>query len=86
VIKFITVRMKEEKRLAKVKASRDTKGSGSAQADAQRRSSRRLRRPEDPPAAAAETEEEKEASRCAPAEHVAFRRAARTAAQGLILR
>jgi small subunit ribosomal protein S6 len=61
VIKFITVRMdEEEKRLAKVKAIRDTKVKRSAQ-------------PIAAPvhAAAAETEEEKKPVAAAPAEHVA---------------
>ena len=70
VIKFITVRMdEEEKRLAKVKAIRDTKVKRSAQPVAA---------PVHAPAAAhdtdaakAETEEEKKPVAAAPAEHVA---------------
>ncbi len=76
VIKFITVRMdEEEKRLAKVKAIRDTKVKRSAQP---------IAAPVQAPAAApdadaakAETEEEKKPVAAAPAEHVAIRRAAR---------
>ncbi|WP_158944405.1 30S ribosomal protein S6 [Granulicella sp. S190] len=60
VIKFITVRMdEEEKRLAKVKAIRDTKVKRSAQPIAA------------PVHAAVETEEEKKPVAAAPAEHVA---------------
>jgi small subunit ribosomal protein S6 len=68
VIKFITVRMdEEEKRLAKVKALRDTKVKRSAQPIAQ---------PQQAPAAAeatnvSETEEEKKPVAAAPAAHVA---------------
>jgi small subunit ribosomal protein S6 len=70
VIKFITVRMdEEEKRLAKVKAIRDTKVKRSAQP---------IAAPVQAPAAApdadatkAETEEEKKPVAAAPAEHVA---------------
>ena len=71
VIKFITVRMdEEEKRLAKVKAIRDTKV---------KRSSQPIAAPVQAPAAApdaaaapaaAETEEEKKPVAAAPAEHV----------------
>ena len=60
VIKFITVRMdEEEKRLAKVKAIRDTKVKRSAQPAAA------------PVHAAADTDEEKKPVAAAPAEHVA---------------
>jgi small subunit ribosomal protein S6 len=66
VIKFITVRMdEEEKRLAKVKAIRDTKVKRSAQP---------IAAPVQAPAAAApdaDTEEEKKPVAAAPAEHVA---------------
>jgi small subunit ribosomal protein S6 len=70
VIKFITVRMdEEEKRLAKVKAIRDTKVKRSAQP---------IAAPVQAPAAApdadaakAESEEEKKPVAAAPAEHVA---------------
>jgi len=65
VIKFITVRMdEEEKRLAKVKAIRDTKVKRSAQP---------IAAPVHAPVAAAEvdTEEEKKPVAAAPAEHVA---------------
>jgi small subunit ribosomal protein S6 len=66
VIKFITVRMdEEEKRLAKVKAIRDTKVKRSAQP---------IAAPVHAPAAAApdaDTEEEKKPVAAAPAEHVA---------------
>jgi small subunit ribosomal protein S6 len=69
VIKFITVRMdEEEKRLAKVKAIRDTKV---------KRSSQPIAAPVQAPAAtpdadtAAEAEEEKKPVVAAPAEHVA---------------
>jgi small subunit ribosomal protein S6 len=66
VIKFITVRMdEEEKRLAKVKAIRDTKVKRSAQP---------IAAPVHTPAAAApdaDTEEEKKPVAAAPAEHVA---------------
>ncbi|MBB5344966.1 30S ribosomal protein S6 [Tunturibacter empetritectus] len=70
VIKFITVRMdEEEKRLAKVKAIRDTKVKRSAQP---------IAAPVQAPAAApdadaakAETEEEKKPVAAAPVEHVA---------------
>jgi small subunit ribosomal protein S6 len=66
VIKFITVRMdEEEKRLAKVKAIRDTKIKRSAQP---------IAAPVQAPAAAApgaDTEEEKKPVAAAPAEHVA---------------
>jgi small subunit ribosomal protein S6 len=68
VIKFITVRMdEEEKRLAKVKAIRDTKVKRSAQP---------IAAPAQAPAAApdadaaVETEEEKKPVAAAPAEHV----------------
>jgi small subunit ribosomal protein S6 len=66
VIKFITVRMdEEEKRLAKVKAIRDTKVKRSAQP---------IAAPVQAPAAAApdaDAEEEKKPVAAAPAEHVA---------------
>jgi small subunit ribosomal protein S6 len=66
VIKFITVRMdEEEKRLAKVKAIRDTKVKRSAQP---------IAAPVQAPAAAApdaDTEEEKKPVAAAPVEHVA---------------
>ena len=72
VIKFITVRMdEEEKRLAKIKAIRDTKVKRSAQPAAQAA----------PPVSsdtttAAETDEEKKTAAAAPAEHVASETAA----------
>ena len=72
VIKFITVRMdEEEKRLAKIKAIRDTKVKRSAQPAAQAA----------PPVSsdtttAAETDEEKKPAAAAPAEHVASETAA----------
>ena len=63
VIKFITVRMdEEEKRLAKVKAIRDTKVKRSAQP---------IAAPVQAPVAASDVEEEKKPVAAAPAEHVA---------------
>src|SRR3984957_3142839 len=63
VIKFITVRMdEEEKRLAKVKAIRDTKVKRSAQP---------ISAPVHAPAAAPDVEEEKKPVAAAPPEHVA---------------
>jgi small subunit ribosomal protein S6 len=74
VIKFITVRMdEEEKRLAKVKAIRDTKVKRSAQPIAQPHQPHQApaAAPDvDTPAPAAETEEEKKPVATAPAEHV----------------
>ncbi len=80
VIKFITVRMdEEEKRLAKVKAIRDTKVKRSAQPIAQPVQSQASAPASAPDApaesqtaapAAAETEEEKTPAAAAPAEHV----------------
>jgi small subunit ribosomal protein S6 len=73
VIKFITVRMdEEEKRLAKIKAIRDTKVKRSAQPIAQPVQAPVVASPDAEtaaPAAAAETEEEKKPA--ASAEHVA---------------
>ena len=79
VIKFITVRMdEEEKRLAKVKAIRDTKVKRSAQPIAQPiqpQASAPAAAPDaqaaTPAAPAAETEQEKKPVAAAPAEHVA---------------
>jgi small subunit ribosomal protein S6 len=72
VIKFITVRMdEEEKRLAKVKAIRDTKVKRSAQPIAQSHQAPAAAPDADTAApAAAETEEEKKPVAAAPAEHV----------------
>jgi small subunit ribosomal protein S6 len=74
VIKFITVRMdEEEKRLAKVKAIRDTKVKRSAQPIAQPHQAPAAAPDVDthaPAAAAAETEDEKKPVATAPAEHV----------------
>jgi small subunit ribosomal protein S6 len=72
VIKFITVRMdEEEKRLAKVKAVRDTKVKRSAQPITQPPQQAPAATPDaDTPAGAAETEEEKKPVAAAPAEHV----------------
>jgi small subunit ribosomal protein S6 len=74
VIKFITVRMdEEEKRLAKIKAIRDTKVKRSSQPIAQPQQASVAAPDVDPPAAApvaAETEEEKKPVAAAPAEHV----------------
>jgi small subunit ribosomal protein S6 len=74
VIKFITVRMdEEEKRLAKVKAIRDTKVKRSAQPIAQPHQAPAAAPNVDahaPAAAASETEEEKKPVATAPAEHV----------------
>jgi small subunit ribosomal protein S6 len=72
VIKFITVRMdEEEKRLAKVKAIRDTKVKRSAQPIAAPVQAPAAAPDVDAaPAAAAETEEEKKPVAAAPAEHV----------------
>jgi small subunit ribosomal protein S6 len=72
VIKFITVRMdEEEKRLAKVKAIRDTKVKRSAQPIAAPVQAPAAAADVDAaPAAAAETEEEKKPVAAAPAEHV----------------
>jgi small subunit ribosomal protein S6 len=70
VIKFITVRMdEEEKRLAKVKAIRDTKVKRSAQPIAAPVHAHAAA--PDADAAKAETEEEKKPVAAAPAEHVA---------------
>jgi small subunit ribosomal protein S6 len=67
VIKFITVRMdEEEKRLAKVKAIRDTKVKRSAQPIAQSHQAPAAA----PDADSAATEEEKKPVAAAPAEHV----------------
>ena len=67
VIKFITVRMdEEEKRLAKIKAIRDTKVKRSAQPIAQAPQASAASEP-----TAAETEEEKKPVVAAPAESVA---------------
>jgi small subunit ribosomal protein S6 len=73
VIKFITVRMdEEEKRLAKVKAIRDTKVKRSAQPIAAPAQAPAATPDTDAtPAAKAETEEEKKPVAAAPAEHVA---------------
>ena len=66
VIKFITVRMdEEEKRLAKVKALRDSKVKRSAQPIAPAQHA-----PAAEATAAAETDEEKKPAAAAPAEHV----------------
>jgi small subunit ribosomal protein S6 len=71
VIKFITVRMdEEEKRLAKVKAIRDTKVKRSAQPIAPVQAPAAAPDVDAAPAAAAETEEEKKPVAAAPAEHV----------------
>jgi small subunit ribosomal protein S6 len=72
VIKFITVRMdEEEKRLAKVKAVRDTKVKRSAQPIAQAQHAPAAAAAPDADApAAAEAEEEKKPVAAAPAEHV----------------
>ena len=68
VIKFITVRMdEEEKRLAKVKAIRDTKVKRSAQPIAAPVQAQ----PQPAAAAEADPEEEKKPVAAAPAEHVA---------------
>jgi len=68
VIKFITVRMdEEEKRLAKVKAIRDTKVKRSAQPIAQPQQTAHA----EAPAATAETDDEKKPAAAAPAEHAA---------------
>jgi small subunit ribosomal protein S6 len=65
VIKFITVRMdEEEKRLAKVKAIRDTKVKRSAQPIAQAQHA-----PATEATVVSETEEEKKPAAAAPAEH-----------------
>jgi small subunit ribosomal protein S6 len=65
VIKFITVRMdEEEKRLAKIKAIRDTKVKRSAQPSAQA-----AQAPVSDAAAATENDEEKKPAAAAPAEH-----------------
>jgi len=70
VIKFITVRMdEEEKRLAKVKAIRDTKVKRSAQPIAAPVQAHAAA--PDADAAKAETEEEKKPVAAAPAEHIA---------------
>ena len=67
VIKFITVRMdEEEKRLAKVKALRDTKVKRSAQPIAQAQPT-----PATEATAVSETEDEKKPAAAAPAEHAA---------------
>jgi small subunit ribosomal protein S6 len=72
VIKFITVRMdEEEKRLAKVKAIRDTKVKRSAQPAAQAPHA-----PSSEVTAATEADEEKKPAATAPAEHVASETAA----------
>jgi small subunit ribosomal protein S6 len=75
VIKFITVRMdEEEKRLAKVKAIRDTKVKRSAQPIAQPvhpQPTAPSAAPDAEPAPLAETEEEKKPATAASAEHVA---------------
>jgi small subunit ribosomal protein S6 len=64
VIKFITVRMdEEEKRLAKIKAIRDTKVKRSAQPSAQTQQAPTSE------ATAAEAEDEKKPAAAAPAEH-----------------
>jgi len=71
VIKFITVRMdEEEKRLAKVKAIRDTKVKRSAQPIAQPQHAPAAAAPDANAPAAAEAEEEKKPVAAAPAEHV----------------
>jgi small subunit ribosomal protein S6 len=75
VIKFITVRMdEEEKRLAKIKAIRDTKVKRSSQPIAQPHQAPATAAPDvDTPVAApvaAETEEEKTPVAAAPVEHV----------------
>jgi small subunit ribosomal protein S6 len=75
VIKFITVRMdEEEKRLAKVKAIRDTKVKRSAQPIAQSHQTPAAAPDVDaapaPAAAASQTEEEKKPVATAPAQHV----------------
>ena len=72
VIKFITVRMdEEEKRLAKVKAIRDTKVKRSAQPAAQAAPA-----PVSEVTPATEADEEKKPAAAAPAEHVASETAA----------
>jgi small subunit ribosomal protein S6 len=72
VIKFITVRMdEEEKRLAKVKAIRDTKVKRSAQPIAQTQQA-----PAADATAVAETDEEKKPAAAVPAEHVSAETAA----------
>jgi small subunit ribosomal protein S6 len=72
VIKFITVRMdEEEKRLAKVKAIRDTKVKRSAQPIAQSAPA-----PASDATPATEADEEKKPAAAAPAEHVASETAA----------
>jgi small subunit ribosomal protein S6 len=73
VIKFITVRMdEEEKRLAKVKAIRDTKVKRSAQpiAQPQHAPAAAAAAPDADAPAAAEAEDEKKPVAAAPAEHV----------------
>jgi small subunit ribosomal protein S6 len=71
VIKFITVRMdEEEKRLAKVKAIRDTKVKRSAQPIAQPQHAPAAAAPDANAPAAAEAEDEKKPVAAAPAEHV----------------